>query len=43
MVCGIQKSVHAAYQAKAVNLSVSITALYNKLSGVEIGISQDNR
>jgi hypothetical protein len=35
-----QKSVHAAYKAKAVDLSVSTTALYNKLNGVEIGVSQ---
>jgi hypothetical protein len=40
VVCGIQKSVHAAYKAKAVELSVSTTALYNKLNGVEIGVSQ---
>jgi Transposase DDE domain len=40
VVCGIQKSVHAAYKAKAVDLSVSTTALYNKLNGVEIGVSQ---
>jgi Transposase DDE domain len=40
VVCGIQKSVNAAYKAKAVELSVSITALYNKLNGVEIEVSQ---
>jgi IS4 transposase len=40
VVCGIQKSVHAAYKAKAVDLSVSTTALYNKLNGVEIEVSQ---
>jgi IS4 transposase len=40
VVCGIQKSVHAAYKSKAVELSVSTTALYNKLNGVEIGGSQ---
>ncbi len=40
VVCGIQKSVHAAYKAKAVDLNVSTTALYNKLNGVEIGVSQ---
>ena len=40
VVCGIQKSVHAAYQAKAVELSVSTTALYKKLSGVELGVSR---
>jgi hypothetical protein len=40
VVCGIQKSVHAAYKARAGNLSVSTTALYNKLCGVELGVSQ---
>jgi hypothetical protein len=40
VVCDIQKSIHAAYKAKAVELSVSTTALYNKLNGVEIGVSQ---
>lgn len=40
VVCGIQKSVHAAYKARALNLSVSTTALYNKLSGIELSVSQ---
>jgi Transposase DDE domain len=40
VVCGIQKSVNAAYKAKAVELSISTTALYNKLNGVEIEVSQ---
>lgn len=40
VVCGIQKSVHAAYRARAANLSVSTTALYDKLSGIELGASQ---
>ena len=40
VVCGIQKSVHAAYKARAANLSVSTTALYNKLCGVELNVSQ---
>ncbi len=40
VVCGIQKSVHAAYRARAEDLSVSTTALYNKLCGVELGVSQ---
>jgi hypothetical protein len=40
VVCGIQKSVHAAYKASSVDLSVSTTALYNKLNGIEIGVSQ---
>jgi hypothetical protein len=40
VVCGIQKSVHAAYKAKAVELSVSTTALYKKLCGVELNVSR---
>lgn len=40
VVCGMQKSVHGAYKAKAVSLSVSTTALYKKLSGVELGVTQ---
>jgi IS4 transposase len=40
VVCGIQKSVHAAYKAKAIDLTVSTTALYNKLCGVELCVSQ---
>ncbi len=40
VVCGIQKSVHAAYRASAANKSVSTTALYKKLSGIELGVSQ---
>ncbi|MEH2437584.1 MAG: transposase [Nostoc sp.] len=40
VVCGVQKSVHAAYKARAANLSVSTTALYNKLCGVELSVSQ---
>jgi len=35
VVCGIQPSVHAAYQASAPELSVSITSVYNKLNGIE--------
>ncbi len=37
VVCGIQKSVHAAYKARAANLIVSTTALYNKRSRCGIG------
>ncbi|BAZ23761.1 hypothetical protein NIES4073_51460 [Kalymmatonema gypsitolerans NIES-4073] len=40
VVCGIHKSVHAAYKARAGELSVSTTALYKKLSGIELGVSQ---
>lgn len=31
VVCKMYSSVHAAYQKKAVEISVSVTALYNKL------------
>lgn len=39
VVCGIQKSVHAAY-TRAANLTISTTALYNKLQGIEPSVSQ---
>ena len=35
VVCGIRRSVHAAYQASVGEISVSITSVYNKLNGVE--------
>lgn len=35
VVCGIQPSMHAAYQADVANLSVSIKSVYNKLNGIE--------
>lgn len=37
-VCGIRNSVHAAYQANE-DVAVSITSVYNKLAGVEAGVS----
>lgn len=40
VVCGVYPSVNAAYRAKAETLTVSTTALYNKLQGVEIKVSQ---
>jgi hypothetical protein len=40
VVCGIHPSVNAAYRAKAENLTVFTTALYNKLQGIEIEVSQ---
>lgn len=40
VVCGIHPSVHAAYRSKAAELSVSTTALYNKLQGIEPKVSQ---
>jgi hypothetical protein len=35
VVCGSRKSVHAAYQADAESIGVSITSVYNKLNGLE--------
>jgi IS4 transposase len=35
VVCGARKSVCAAYQAGVGDIAVSLTALYNKLNGVE--------
>jgi hypothetical protein len=32
VVCGTHRSVHAAYQASAEDIGVSITSLYNKLN-----------
>jgi hypothetical protein len=39
VVCGVHPSVNAAYKAKAANLNVTRAALYQKLNGVEIGVS----
>lgn len=39
VVCGIHPSVNAAYKAKAAQLNVSRSALYQKLNGVEIEVS----
>ncbi|MGB8698639.1 MAG: IS4 family transposase [Thermosynechococcaceae cyanobacterium] len=39
VVCGIHPSVNATYKAKAVDLNVNRAALYQKLNGVEIGVS----
>jgi len=39
VVRGSQRSVHAAYQAKKEDISVSITSVYNKLNGIEPKIS----
>jgi IS4 transposase len=35
VVCGIRASVHAAYQALAHTLPVSVVSVYNKLNGLE--------
>lgn len=39
VVCGIYPSVNAAYRAEAAKLNVSRTAVYNKLSGMELEVS----
>ena len=41
VVRGSHPSVHAAYQAKKEDISVSITSVYNKLNGIEPKISAD--
>jgi len=35
VVCGVRSSIHAAYQAAAEPLGISLTSVYNKLNGVE--------
>ncbi|MFO0842100.1 MAG: transposase [Gemmataceae bacterium] len=35
VVCGVNKSVHAAFQAAEEPIPVSLTSVYNKLNGVE--------
>lgn len=40
VVCGVRKSVHAAYQASAEEIAVSATALYDKLAGIEPHVSR---
>ncbi|MDJ0733706.1 MAG: hypothetical protein QNJ47_06390 [Nostocaceae cyanobacterium] len=39
VVCGIHPSVSAAYRAKAEEMNVSRTAVYDKLNGVETRVS----
>jgi len=39
VICGIHPSVNAAYRANATKLNVSRTAVYNKLSGIEVAVS----
>jgi hypothetical protein len=41
VVTGVRKSVHAAYQATAPQVAVSLTAVYNKLSGIEPALSAE--
>jgi IS4 transposase len=39
VVCNIQPAIHAAYQEMASTLPVSIASVYNKLNGIEPGVS----
>jgi hypothetical protein len=39
VVCGSQRSVHAAYQAAVEGIGVSIVSVYNKLNGLEVSTS----
>lgn len=41
VVTGVRKSVHAAYQASADAIAVSLTSVYNKLHGVEPDLSAE--
>ncbi len=41
VACGIRPSIHAAYQAKAATMSVSVTSVYNKLNGMESNVSAE--
>ena len=41
VVCGSQKSVHAAYQASKEEIAVSVVSLYNKLNGIEVNTSAE--
>jgi hypothetical protein len=40
VVCGAHASVHIAYKAMREQLPVTLTALYAKLNGVEVGMSE---
>ena len=40
VVCNIRPSIHAAYKNNQENINVSITAVYDKINGVEIQTSQ---
>jgi IS4 transposase len=41
VVSGVRKSVHAAYQASPESVAVSLTAVYNKLNGLEPAVSAE--
>lgn len=40
-VCGVRKSVNAAYTAARERVGVSVRSIYNKLNGVETKVSQE--
>jgi hypothetical protein len=40
VVCGLQPSVRASYQAQAEAMPASLSAVYSKLNGVELAVSQ---
>ncbi len=39
VVCGVHPSVHAAHQASAEEIGVSVTSVYNKINGIEPSIN----
>jgi hypothetical protein len=41
VTCGIRPSIHAAYQAKASQMNVSVTSVYNKLNAMEPNVSAE--
>lgn len=41
VACGIRPSIHAAYQARASQMSVSVTSVYNKLNAMESNVSAE--
>ena len=41
VACGIRPSIHAAYQAQASKMSVSLTSVYNKLNAMESNVSAE--
>ncbi|HEV3260678.1 MAG TPA: transposase [Gemmataceae bacterium] len=41
VVTGVRKSLHAAYQATANDIAVSLTSVYNKLNGIEPDVSAE--
>lgn len=41
VVCGVNKSVHAAFQASEESIPVSLTSVYNKLNGIEPAVAAE--